>query len=59
MGCYSHLVALARGILIFLRLFPELVQFRCNYSLRLGKVFFERLAPAKRDQHPNDNDYNQ
>lgn len=55
----GNLVTLSRGVLFFLRLFPEIVQFRCNGCLRLGITFFERLAPAKPDQHPNDHDYNQ
>ena len=54
----KDLVGLDRGVLFFLRLFADVVQLRCDGSVRLSVVFFERLAPAKRDHRPNDHDFN-
>ena len=39
-----------RGVLVFLQSRPEIVQFRCNCSVCLGYLFFERFVPAKVNQ---------
>ena len=44
---------------MFLQLRLDTVQGGCGYSVHLSKVFFERLAPAKKDHGPNDHDFNQ
>ncbi len=54
----KDLVGLDRVVLFFLRLFADVVQPRCDGSVRLSVALFERLAPAKRDHHPDDHDFN-
>ena len=54
----EDLVGLGRVVRFFLRLFADVVQPRCDGSVRLSVAFFERLAPAKRDDHRNDYHFN-
>ena len=55
----SELVPPHRGVLVFLQLRANTVEFICDCCVCLGYMFFEGLVPAKVNQGRDDQNFSQ
>ena len=58
-GDEANLVPPHGGVLVFLHLRAETVEFGCDCCVRLRDLFFERLVPAKGNQGRDDYKFSQ
>jgi hypothetical protein len=55
----SNLVTAHRGVLVFLQLRTDAVEFGCDCCVRLGYVILEGFVPAKVNQGRDDQNFSQ